>query len=51
MDDRHLTFPLILGLNFMVGTGVQINVAEREYGLKVKGRWTYFTFLTGGLAS
>ena len=49
MDDRHLTFPLILGLNFMVRTGVQINVAEREYGLKVKGRWTYFHFLNWGL--
>ncbi|XP_028286092.1 uncharacterized protein LOC114451563 [Parambassis ranga] len=45
MDDRHLAFPLILGLNYMAKTGVQIDVATRRYGLKVKGKWTYFPFI------
>ena len=47
MDDGHLAFPLILGLNFMVMTGVQINVAGMDSRFKGDGHMSLF--LTGDL--
>lgn len=49
MLDSQLAFPLILGLDFLSRTGVQLNVAERSYSLKIKGCWSVFPFLNHSL--
>lgn len=51
MSDNQLAFPLILGLDFLGRTGVQLNVGERSYGLKIKGFWSVFPFLNHSLES
>ena len=44
MDDRHLAFPVILGLDFLATTGVLIHLAKNSYGLKTDRSYTYHTF-------
>ncbi len=45
MSDEHLAFPLILGLDFLRQTRVQLNVATMSYELKVKGQVRVYPFL------
>jgi len=45
MPNEHLVFPLVLGLDFLRQTGVQLNVAAMSYELKVKGQVRVYPFL------
>ncbi|KAL1251055.1 hypothetical protein QQF64_018851 [Cirrhinus molitorella] len=45
MSDEHLAFPLILGLDFLRQTGVQLNIATMSYELKVNGQGRVYPFL------
>ncbi len=45
MSDEHLAFPLILGLDFLRQTRVQLNIATMSYELKVKGQDRVYPFL------
>ncbi|KAL7841255.1 hypothetical protein SRHO_G00249460 [Serrasalmus rhombeus] len=51
MTNAQLVFPLVLGLDFLSRSGVQLNVGERHYSLKIRGRWSVFPFLTSGVVS
>lgn len=45
MPSKSLAFPLVLGLDFLSQTGVQLDVAAMTYGLKVKGQDKVYPFL------
>lgn len=45
MANKSLAFPLVLGLDFLGRTGVQLNVAAMNYELKVKGQVRVYPFL------
>lgn len=45
MSEEQLAFPLILGLDFLTQTGVQLNVAEGRYELTIKDHLKIFPFL------
>ncbi|KAK7925190.1 hypothetical protein WMY93_007500 [Mugilogobius chulae] len=45
MDDCHLAFPVIIGLDFLSEAGVILNIARRSYGLKTGSRYTFYPFL------
>lgn len=45
MSDNQLAYLLTLGLDILSQTGVQLNVGEHSYGLKLKGCWSVFPFL------
>lgn len=45
MSDQKLSFPLILGLDFLSQTGVRLQVGEHSYELCINGRMSLFPFL------
>ncbi|CAL9684709.1 unnamed protein product [Knipowitschia caucasica] len=45
MEDRHLAFPVIIGLDFLTEAGIILNLARRCYGLRVGPRYTFYPFL------
>ena len=51
MEDRHLTFPAIIGLDFLTTTGVLLNLAKNSYGLKTDRGYTYHAFKRQPLTS
>ena len=46
MQDRHLVFPVILGLDFLAETGAMLDLAKNRYGLKTGKGYTYYPFLS-----
>lgn len=44
MEDRHLAFSVILGLDFLIMTGAILNLAKNSYGLKTHRGYTYYGF-------
>src|SRR4029434_3626458 len=47
MDDKHLAFALILGLDFLTKTHTRIHLGENEYGVRdaAHNRYQYYPFL------
>uniref|UniRef100_A0AAV2J967 Retrotransposon gag domain-containing protein n=3 Tax=Knipowitschia caucasica TaxID=637954 RepID=A0AAV2J967_KNICA len=45
MDDRHLAFPMIIGLDFLTDAGVILDLAKRVYGLQTANGYVFHPFL------
>ncbi|XP_058876774.1 uncharacterized protein LOC131731529 [Acipenser ruthenus] len=45
LQDHHLTFPLVLGLDFLEKTHTQIDIVNRQYGVKHQKDFSYHPFL------
>ena len=46
MQDRHLVFSLILGLDFLSETGAILDLAKNRYGVKTGKGYTHYPFLS-----
>lgn len=45
MEDQHLAYPLIVGLDFLAHAGVVIDLNQHSYGIKTGKGFKYFSFL------
>lgn len=45
MEDKHLAFPMIFGLDFLTDAGVILNLAKRVYGLRLDKGYIFYPFI------